>query len=317
MINFCRMFPIASVVFFFLFFAPVAWSGENSTPDKITITYVKLPLNVPIIIAKHLELFEKEFGKDNIVVEWADITAGPKQIQAMAAGSVQFASAISADSVITARANGMDIKVIGAFARAPRAFNVMSIDPNITTVQDLKGKIVAGPKGSLLNQLLFAALIDAGLKPRDVQFVSMPGGQALTAMLSGNVDAALVAGPGAVRALAEGASVIANGEGLVRGIILIAVDGKFLREYPEITERYLMVHNQALQYMIDNPEETYRIAAEETGISEADVKRIFPDYDYNHIISDIDIADLIATREFLMQYGMMLTSVEIEELIYQ
>ena len=62
-----------------------------------------------------------------------------------------------------ARANGMDLKIVAAYARAPRAFNVMAIDPAIQKVADLKNRKVAGPKGSLLNQTLFAALLKNSL----------------------------------------------------------------------------------------------------------------------------------------------------------
>ncbi len=317
MIKCIRTLVIVSIVFFVVIVIPQLSFAQKPNIDKVTITYVKFPLNVPIIIAKYLNLFETEFSKDSIPVEWAEITAGPKQVQAMAGGSVQFASAISADAVITAKANDMDIKVIGVFARAPKAFNIMTKNPEIQSVQDLKGRVVAGAKGSLLNQLLFAALLDAGMKTSDVQFVGMPGAQALAAMLSGSVDAGLVAGPGAVRAQAEGARVIANGDGLVRGLILIAMDGQLLKKNPRLTERYLMVHNQALKFMLDHPEETYKVVAEETGISETDVRRIYPDYNFNPQIMDADIVDMITTQEFLEQYGMMLKSFDINDLIHQ
>lgn len=163
--------------------------------DKLRVTYVKLPLNVPTIIVKHFGLLEEEFKKDNIGVEWLEITEGGKQIQALAAESIDIASVISSTSAITARANGLDLKITSAFSRAPRAFNIMAIDPTIKKVIDLKGKKVAGPKGSLLNQMLFAALIQSGQKPEDIGYVHMPVPKALAALVSGSVDGALVAGP--------------------------------------------------------------------------------------------------------------------------
>ena len=80
--------------------APIFGTPEISVAakvEKISITYVKLPLNVPAILAKRLGLFEKEFGPSGISIERPELTAGPRQTEAMAAGSVQFASVLSSE----------------------------------------------------------------------------------------------------------------------------------------------------------------------------------------------------------------------------
>jgi sulfonate transport system substrate-binding protein len=283
--------------------------------DKISITYVKLPLNVPAILAKRLGLFEKEFGPDGITIQRPELTAGPQQTEALAAGSVQFASVLSSDSAILAKANGVDLKVIATFSRAPKAFNVMAKNPVIRKVTDLKGKTVAGPKGSLLNHLLFAALKKEGLTPADVKYVNMAGAQAQAALVSGSIDAALIAGPALVAAEAAGARVIANGDGLIGGLLVVAVSGPFLRDYPDLAKRYLKVHDQALQYLKNNPAESIKIVAEETQISEADVKRMLPWYDFSPKITDADLADLAATQTFLKENDMLMTTINIKDLI--
>ena len=283
--------------------------------DKISITYVKLPLNVPAILAKRLGLFEKEFGPNGISIERPELTAGPRQTEAMAAGSVQFASVLSSDSAILAKANGVDLKVIAVFSRAPKAFNVMTKNPAIKGVADLKGKTVAGPKGSLLNQLFFAALKKEGLKPTDVKYVNMAGIQAQAALVGGSVDAALIAGPSQIKAEDSGARVIANGDGLVKGLIVIAVSGPFLRNYPDLVKRYLNVHDQALQYFKTHPEESAKLVAEETEIGEADVKRMLLWYDFDPRITDSDIADMAATQTFLQENEMLTNTLDIKDLI--
>jgi len=283
--------------------------------DKISITYVKLPLNVPAILAKRLGLFEKEFGPSGIAIERPELTAGPRQTEALAAGSVQFASVLSSDSAILAATNGVDLKVIAAFCRAPKAFNIMTRNPAIKGIADLKGRTVAGPKGSLLNQLLFAALKKEGLKPADIRYVNMAGVQAQAALIAGSVDAALIAGPALIKAETGGAKVIANGEGLVKGLIVVAVSGSFLKDQPDLVHRYLKVHDQALQYFKTHPAESIKLVAEETGIGEADVKRMLPWYDFDPRIADSDIADLAATQTFLQENEMLTTPLKIRNLI--
>jgi ABC-type taurine transport system substrate-binding protein len=58
---------------------------------------------------------------------------------------------------------------------SPKAFNVMVKNPAIKKIADLKGKTVAGQKGSALNHLLFVALKKEGLTPADIKYVNMAG----------------------------------------------------------------------------------------------------------------------------------------------
>jgi sulfonate transport system substrate-binding protein len=283
--------------------------------DSIAISYVKLPLNVPSIVEKKLELFEKEFAKTNTTVSFPEITEGPKMTSALAGGSLNFCNALGGTSAILAAANGLDIKIIGMYSRAPKAFTIMVKNPDIKTIADLKGKTVAGPKGTILHQLLLAALSQQGLPGDAVNFVNMGIPQAVTALMSGDADAALVAGPAVPKALESGARIIATGDGLLDATIVIAVDGKFLQEHPDAVKRYMKVHQQSLTYMKEHPEEVYRMAAEETGISMDNVKQMYGWYDFNSTIKDSDIQDLEKTQDFLLQNGLLTQKIEIKKLL--
>ncbi|QDR82220.1 ABC transporter substrate-binding protein [Sporomusa termitida] len=284
-------------------------------PATINIAYVKLPLNVPSIIEKKLELFEKEFAGDNIKVAFPEITEGPKMTAALASGSLDFCSALGGTSAILAAANGLDIKIIGIHSRAPRAFVIMTKDPAIQTVADLKGWTVAGPKGTILHQLLLAALKQQRIAGDTVKFVNTGIPQGVTALMAGNADAALVAGPAVPQAVAAGARIITTGEGLLDATIVIAVEGKFLREHPELVKRYMKVHRQSLAYMQSHPDEVYRLTAEETGIAVEDVQKMYGWYDFKPTITGDDIRDLEKTQDFLLQNGLLTQTVEIPKLI--
>jgi len=283
--------------------------------DTINISYVKLPLNVPSIVEKKMNLFEKEFGKDNTKVIFPEIIQGPKMTEAMAAGSLDFSNALGGTSAILAASNGVKLKVIGMYSRAPKAFTVMAKDPAIQTVADLKGKQVAGPKGTILHQLLLTAQSKEGLKTDDIAFVNMDIPPAMTAMLNGNVDAALIAGPAVSKALEAGAHVVTTGEGLLDATIVIAVREEFLDKHPDLVKRYLNVHAESLQYMKDHPDEVYKMTAEETGLSLEQVKNMYGLYDFNPTIKESDIVDLEKTQEFLKQNGMLTKPIDIRSII--
>jgi sulfonate transport system substrate-binding protein len=294
---------------------PTAGKAAGTPVDAVSISYVKLPLNVPSIVEKKLELFEKEFGKDSIKVVFPEILEGPKMTEALAAGSLDFCNALGGTSAILAAANGVDLKIIGIYSRAPKAFTIMAANRQINTVADLKGKKIGGPKGTILHQLLLAALVREGLTVQDVAFVNLGIPQAVSAMLSGSVEAALVAGPAVPKALENGARIITTGEGLLSATIVIAASNQFIAQRPDLVERYLKVHNESLRYMQEHPEDVYRLAAEETGISLEDVRKMYPWYDFNPVITAADMEDLERTQNFLVQNGLLTQSIDVRRIV--
>jgi len=290
-------------------------AAKNTKVDQINISYVKLPLNVPSIIERKKNLFETEFAKDNTKIVYSDITAGPKMTEAMAAGSLDFANALGGASAILAASNGVDLKIIGIYSRAPKSFTIMAKDASIKTAADLKGKKVVGPKGTILHQLLLAAAEKANLKATDVNFINMDINTGVSAMLAGSADAALVAGPAVAQAEKNGAHVVTTGEGLLDATIVIAVRGDFLKNHPDLVKRYMSVHQSSLDFMKNNLDETYKLTAEETQLTVEQVKDMYSLYDFSPAVTAKDITELEKTQDFLIKNNMMTKKVDIKSLI--
>ncbi len=290
-------------------------SAEKTMPKEINITFVKSPLNVPSIVAKNNQLFEKEF--DGIEVNFPEITAGSKQSEALAAGALDFCNPIGGTSAILAAANGVDLKIISIYSRAPKAFRIVTKSPDIQTIADLKGKKIAGPKGTVLHQLLATALAKNNLKYEDVEHVAMDQPAAVSALMNGSVDAVLVAAGEANRAVKAGGRVLTTGEDLVQGTIVVAVRGEFLEKYPELVQRFRDVQKQSLDFIKDNQEEALEMAAKELQVPLDEVKEMYAWYDFDPTIRESDIEDLDATQDFLVSSGMLEKTIEIEDLIVE
>ncbi len=288
---------------------------SSAAPGTLKITYVKSPLNIPSIIDKNNQTISKSFAKTNTTVSFPDINSGAKQTEALAAGSLDICSALGGTSAILAASNGVDIKIIGIYSRAPKAFNIMSKDPAVKTAADLKGKKVAGPKGTILHQILIAALDKEGYKPSDVDFVSMGIPESVNAMMTGNVDVALVAGADVLRAEKAGAHIVANGENLVDATIVIAVSGKLLRQYPEAVKQYLAAHKENIAFLKTNKAKAYEYTAKETGLAAGDVEAMAPWYNFDSAITDKDVKELEKTQDFLLKVGMQKNKIDIGNLI--
>ena len=285
----------------------VGCGSEQSKQESkdLHLTYVKSPLNIPSIVEKQNGIMEKAFKEKNIGVTYSEITEGPKQTAALESGDIDIATVLGGTSAILAKANGADIKIIGMYSRAPKAFVLITKNPNIQSVKDLKGKKVMGPKGTILHQLLLTALDKNGMTANDVEFINGGIPQAASALDSGDVDVAMVAGPVALKAIQQGARVVVSGEGYIDGSIVIATSGKFAKEHPELVKQYMDVHNQTVQAYEKDPNAYYDIVAKETGLTAADVATMAPWYNFDTTIADSDIKSLEASQDYLISIGMI------------
>lgn len=292
-------------------------SSEQTTelPKQINITYVKAPLNVPSILEKNDSLFDEEFKSEGIKVNWSEITAGPDQTEALASRDIDFAHCLGGTSALIAASNGVDLKIIGAYSQAPKGFMLVTNDKNIKGPEDLKGKKIGGPKGTILHQLLVAALKDKDLSIDDVEYMDMQIPDAVTSLGSGDIDCALVAGPAALQCLNSGSTKVCDGEGLVSGITVIAVNSEFADKYPDLVKRFMKVHEDTLDYMEKNYDEMISKVAKELDISEDDVKSLYEWYDFDDDIDDEEIKALYDTQDFLIENKMQDKEIKIEDYI--
>lgn len=290
-------------------------ASEQEALKELNITYVKAPLNVPSILQKNQKWLDQELT--GTTVSWPEITSGPQQTQALAAGELHILNAVGAPSVLLASANGVDIKIISMYSRAPKAFMIVSNQDEIKSVKDLKGKKIAGPKGTVLHQLLAAALVREGMSMDDVQFVSMEIPDASAALAKKSIDAALLAGPVALKAINSGAHMVTNGEGLVDANIVVAASSEFIAKHPEVIDTFLKVQKKSLDFMAQKPDETLEIVSKELGISLEDAKSMLPMYDFDMTIKEKDIEELKKTQAFLLENKLQPKEIEIESLIYK
>lgn len=282
--------------------------------DKITLTYVKSPLNVPSIVEKEKGIFTEAFG---LPVEYSNLTTGPEQTQALASGDIQFLYAVGATSVILSASNGADIQIISMYSRSPEAFKLFANNEQIQSAADLKGMKVAGPKGTILHELLVAYLGTAGLKESDIQFINMGIPESQAALSAGEVDCALLAGPAAYNMEKSGARVLTTGKDLVDATIVVATSKAFMDSHPELVKTFLDAQKTVGEYMEANYDEVMDIAAKETELSVEAVKEMYPMYDFDMTIRESDIQAMQKTEQFLFDNQMIENHVNIQDIVAQ
>lgn len=296
----------------------ICWvSGSEAQEIRtINVSYVTDPFNLPTIVTRELGLLEKEFEPSGIEVRYHEITSGAKQAQAMAGGFLDFASVINSTSVILFRAAGSPIKIISGYSKPSGAFAVVARDPAIKSVADLKGRKVAGPKGTVLHQLLSAALAKHDMTTRDLDFISMQLPQARAALLAGHLDAALLAASHIIKAEEAGCRVITTAEGLIVPKLVIGAREALVQEYPEIIDRYLKVHRQAMDFIRGNTEEAIAIGARDQGISLEDAGKLFEWTTFITKMSPEDVESMNEDQIFMHENDMLKNVIDLSEILH-
>lgn len=291
-----------------------ATADAETSIDKLTVTYVTSPLNVPTIIEKDQGIFEKELG---VPVEYAELTSGADQTQALASGDVQALYAVGATSVILSAANGADIKVLNMYSRSPKAFCMYSKDESLTTPESLKGKTIAGPTGTNLHELLVSYLAQADMTLDDVNYVNMSIPDAKAGLDGGSVDVALLAGATAYNAEQQGYHLVADGEGLISALIAVATTQKFYDEHPDVIKKLNAAQEEIASYMADNQEATMETVAAALDLDVDAVKEMYGFYDFSTEITDADKEGFQNTADFMYESGMIENELDVNTLFIQ
>ncbi len=292
-------------------------SSAEESLDKLTFTYVTAPLNVPSIIEKEKGIFADTFEEMGITVEYADLTSGADQTQALASGDVQVLYAVGATSVILSAANDADIKVLNMYSRSPEAFCMYAKDDTLTSPESLRGKTIAGPVGTNLHELLVAYLATADMTLDDVEFVNMTIPDAKAALEGGSIDVALLAGAAAYTAEQQGDHLVADGEGLIKAIIAVAVTDAFYQAHPEIIEKLGEAQGEILSFIEENEAETMQIAAEELGLDAEAVADMYRYYDFSTELTEADKKGFQRTADFMFESGMIEEALDVNTLFYE
>ncbi len=285
-------------------------------PTELNITYVKSPFNLQNIVMKERQMLEKAFEKDGVKVNWRVINSGAQQAQALTSGSLDVSAVMNTASLLMAASSGAPIQAVNGVAHPEDIFALVA-KPGLTlTLADLKGKTIVGPKGTVLHQLLVAALKKAGLTMADVNFVNMDPGAALAAIMAGQADVGLLAANLIIKAQAAGSKVVTTAHGLVNPNLVMVARTGFMKEHPDALERVVKVEQEALRWIREHKDEALAIGAKEQGISVEDARKLYEGSHFYDQLTSADVEGLKADQAFLLENGMMTQPLDVKTLVW-
>lgn len=273
--------------------------------ETLRISYVRSPFNLQMIVMKERQILERHLKPLGVDVQWLEINSGAKQAQALASGDLDIGGVMNTTSVLIANGEGNSLKIIAGVARPTDVFAIVVGKNGATSIEALRGKTVAGPKGTVLHQLLVAALAKNGMSINDVNFVQMEIPQAFAAMQSGSVDAALLAANFVINAENDGAHVLTRATGMVTPVLVMTTSEKFLQSHPDWVAAAVAAHDEAWAWIKANQQEALTLGAKVQNISLEDAQKL---YDWSHFTQRLNVGDIESMKQdvkFMLDNGMM------------
>lgn len=205
---------------------------------KVKMGYVPVSIFAPVFVAKE----KGYFAEQGLDVELEPFPGGSDPVVLTASGQLDLGIGGAGPAFWNAIAQGLPIKVIapGHAEGSPVATPLMISKANcesgaIKSVADLKGKKVSVNARGATEYWLAQALGTAGLTIDDIDLQTLAFPDAVAALASGAVDAAMVGEPLATKAEQDGIAVRLLSDFPVQDVqpTVIFANESFLTDHPE------------------------------------------------------------------------------------
>ncbi|MDI3326965.1 MAG: ABC transporter substrate-binding protein [Alicyclobacillaceae bacterium] len=296
-------------------------SGAGGT-QPIRIGYSPWPGWFIWAIVKEKDLFKKHQANAELV--WFPVYSD--SLQALSTGNIDANSQTLSDTLAPA-SKGKKLAVVLVNDNSAGGDGLVA-KPQYSSVQDLKGKVVATEMGTVDHMLLLTALDRNGMTQNDIQYTNMTVNDAGPAFIAGRLDAAVLWEPFLSKAIGEGKGKLLFSSKDVPGLIpdLLVFRREIVDQRPEDVRRILEAWFDALQFFRDHPDEAIAIMAKAADVSPEEFKKSLSGV---HLFSRAenleafrpgqDFKSLLYTGEktaqFLKQQGMLDSIPNVKELL--
>ncbi|MGG3623313.1 aliphatic sulfonate ABC transporter substrate-binding protein [Bacillus gobiensis] len=305
------------LIFLFTLTLSACGSGNSNAETKGTIK-IGYQKNGTTLLLKEKKELEKELNQDGYQVAWSEFSTASSILEALNAGSIDFANAGDAPSIM-ALSKGMDFKYIASEPSAPNTEGILVRGYSaIQSIKDLKGKKVAYNQASIAQYLLNQSLSSAGLTMDDVNSVILNPPDASIAFEKGDVDAWVVWDPYLTVSEAKGNKIISTAEGIVPFRSFYFSTSKIAEENPEVVQKVVDHLNKVGKGINENPQEAAKVLETNTKIPAETWINVLKRKDSNaEIIDQQAIDDLTQQVKELKRIQLIKKSVKIEDYIWR
>ncbi|MCP4103756.1 MAG: ABC transporter substrate-binding protein, partial [Lentisphaerae bacterium] len=226
-------------------------------------------------------------------------------------GKVDICGSLNTTSIIIATGQNIKLQIIRAVCNATDIVALMTTNPNIKSVKDLKGKTIACVSKCTMHQMLLEALARNNMTIKDVNYIPMTNAETYNAMFTGKIDAAILNTVEMVNAKKRGARVLMTAEDLMRIKLVVAASESFAHNHPDWVKRYIKVQDEAMAFIKNHKSEALELAAKELGISYQDAEWLYNNTKLINVLSKDDVISFKKDIDFLYQQKLIPRKVNI------
>lgn len=180
-----------------------------------------------------MQLAAQELGAfDDLTVKGTDIFGGSEGLPLISSGDMQGLTELGETPVAIAAAQGVPLKIVWMTNDIPLKFVV---DPSITDAEDLKGKKIGDPSGTVMQIAVFEYLTENGLSPDDIELVDLGGPELVSAFRSGAIDGTYMFPPFSTEIEKLGANTLEE----IGGSQVVVFSSSFIEEHPEAVQAWV------------------------------------------------------------------------------
>lgn len=299
--------------------------GAAQAQETVTVGMANSVNQVPSLVAADQGFFQDE----GINVEIMPVRRGTIAIEAIVAGSMQFAE-VSTVALFAAVDNGIPLVTIGAGSRGFTGKMIGAPDiGDVQSLADLKGKRIGIQVGTGVHGVFLMLLKKQGLSESDFEISNVRVTDMPTAMSSkGTFDAVLGWEPMMQRTVEAGygkeiisADQFQNMAGITYPLVLVA-DRNWVAENRDTVQAFVNAYARAHKWIREHPEEalnlyTKYIADAGSPLETEIVRKMLFEVDKFggvHFIPS-DQSEFTETRDFLHEQGQIKSKPELKDIV--
>ncbi|HEX3792810.1 MAG TPA: ABC transporter substrate-binding protein [Pseudonocardiaceae bacterium] len=257
-------------------------SGAKVSADSSGLLPIKIGYTAPGAGYSDLYVAADDgiFKKHGLDVKLVRLNTSSQLVAALASNSVQIAVGVAQDSA-SAIMKGAKLKYV---AMSEPHYNLeMWASPNVSTIQDLKGKKIAiSAPGSESDFGLTDLLTNNGMSRSDVTTEFVQGVPAEVAALeSGAVSAILTQPPNGTQSQQKGAILLAQLSNLDFPLGAYTVEDAYLSANRSVVHDFVQAEIESLQYLRTHKQETETAIEKYTGVTSPSLA----EYAYNFFLN--------------------------------
>lgn len=318
-----RSAAVASALVLSICAASPAWANNKNVSAGIGPD-IGTAIHAVIALKKNF------FVEEGLNVELKKFAAGLVQVEALAAGNLDFA--VPAQSpVISLRSAGIPIVILANTATWSGAFGlVVRADSKIANAKDLAGKKIAMLKGST-GELMFRAILDTyGIKQSEVESLTMQPPTMVSALLSKSIDGIVTWEPWIQQAVNAGGilrhtgntSLFEDSKGKKVKVdwtrTVLVTQEQTIKSNPQTVDAFVRAFVKAQNFVSDpkNRDEVIKIFAEYQNQDPNEVALQFQKFDVNMRLDSDFVDGMQKPLDFLNSLGRIKKKVTVREFVH-